>query len=175
MITIRNIRWTDQYAFAILALQIADGRPATPCSSNHHRLSALRAGTLTRAPSKGIAMRTNERMTELDLPVIKLTLAARLMVVVNAFNTVRVALRNRLVVNRLAQLDDHLLADIGLSRAEVQHLLRSVGYADDPCAQLRRLARSRAERALRGRKPIALQLARIQLPADPGFFLHRLS
>lgn len=95
-------------------------------------------------------MRTNERMIELDLPLIKLTPAARLLEVVNAFNTFRVALRNRWAVNRLAQLDDHLLADIGLSRTEVQHLLRSSGFADDPSARLRTLARSRAERALRG-------------------------
>ena len=30
MVTIRNIRWTDQYAFAIVILQITDGRFGHP-------------------------------------------------------------------------------------------------------------------------------------------------
>lgn len=94
-------------------------------------------------------MRTTERMIELDLPTTKLSLKARLVDLVGTFNNFRIALRNRWAANRIAELDDHLLADIGLSRAEVQHLLRSTGYADDPSAQLRRLARSRAEQAIR--------------------------
>ncbi|QLF69481.1 DUF1127 domain-containing protein [Peteryoungia desertarenae] len=94
-------------------------------------------------------MRTTERMIELDLPITKLSLAARLKDIVASLNAFRIALRNRWTVNRIAELDDHVLADIGLTRPDVQDLLRSTGYADDPSAQLRRLARSRAEQSLR--------------------------
>ena len=41
---------------------------------------------------------------------------------------------------------------LGLSRGDVQDVLRRHGIADDPSLQLTRLARRRAEQSLRGRK-----------------------
>jgi uncharacterized protein YjiS (DUF1127 family) len=67
-----------------------------------------------------------------------------------ALRSLLTALRNRHAVSRLTELDDSLLNDLGLSRAEVHEVLSLAGYADDPSSHLRRLARHRAEQSLRG-------------------------
>jgi uncharacterized protein YjiS (DUF1127 family) len=99
-------------------------------------------------------MRTNDRILDFDLELASArpsqTLAARLAHLVGRLGSLRVALRNRLAANSLADLDERLLNDLGLSRGEVQDVLRRHGYADDPSQQLTRLARRRAERSLRG-------------------------
>lgn len=101
-------------------------------------------------------MRTNDRILDfdLDLAVEKpaRTLAARLAGLNGWLGSLRVAVRNRLAANSLADLDERLLNDLGLSQGEVWDVLRRHGYADDPSLQLTRLARRRAERSLRGRK-----------------------
>ncbi len=93
-------------------------------------------------------MSTTERMIELDLAVSRPTLAARLAATWQAMKSVLRARRNRRAANCLADLDDALLRDIGLSRADVESILRTSGIADDPSRLLARIARNRATRAL---------------------------
>ena len=101
-------------------------------------------------------MRTTDRILDFDLDLASerpsRTLAARLARFAVWFGSLRVALRNRLAANSFADLDDRLLNDLGLSRGDVQDVLRRHGLADDPSLQLTRLARRRAEQSLRGRK-----------------------
>ena len=101
-------------------------------------------------------MRTNDRILDFDLDLAverpSQTLAARLARLNRWFGSLRVALRNRLAANSLADLDERLLNDLGLSRGDVQDVLRRHGLTDDPSLQLTRLARRRAERSLRGQK-----------------------
>ncbi len=101
-------------------------------------------------------MRTNDRILDFDLKLVteppSRTLAARLARLNVWLGSLRVALRNRLAANSLADLDERLLNDLGLSRGDVQDVLRRHGLTDDPSLQLTRLARRRAERSLRGQK-----------------------
>jgi uncharacterized protein YjiS (DUF1127 family) len=101
-------------------------------------------------------MRTNDRILDFDLDLAperpSRTIAARLARLNGWLRSLRVALRNRLAANSLADLDERLLNDLGLSRGEVRDVLRRHGFADDPSLQLTRLARRRAERSLRGQK-----------------------
>ena len=101
-------------------------------------------------------MRTNDRILDFDLELVtsppSRTLAARLARLNVWLGSLRVALRNRLAANSLADLDERLLNDLGLSRGEVQDVLSRHGFADDPSLQLTRLARRRAEQSLRGLK-----------------------
>ncbi|MDH4414024.1 MAG: DUF1127 domain-containing protein [Rhizobium sp.] len=101
-------------------------------------------------------MRTNDRILDFDLNLAvarpSRTHAARLGRLNAWFGSLLVALRNRLAANSLADLDERLLNDLGLSRGDVQDVLRRHGYADDPSQHLTRLARRRAERSLRGQK-----------------------
>ena len=99
-------------------------------------------------------MRTNDRILDFDLTLAverpNRTLAARLTRLQAWYRSLLVALQNRLAANSLADLDERLLNDLGLTRGEVQDVLRRHGYADDPSQHLTRLARRRAERSLRG-------------------------
>lgn len=101
-------------------------------------------------------MRTNDRIFDFDLDLAadqpNQTFAARLARLNAWLGSLRVALRNRLAANSLADLEERLLNDLGLTRGEVQDVLRRHGYADDPSQHLTRLARRRAERSLRGQK-----------------------
>lgn len=97
-------------------------------------------------------MRTTNRILDLDLALSSkgpVSGTDGVLVWLRNFGT---ALRNRLSANSLADLDDRLLNDVGLSRADVNRVLRESGLADDPSQQLTRLARRRAELALRGSK-----------------------
>ena len=67
------------------------------------------------------------------------TLADRLSRIVER---VRKGLRNRRTVTRLDTLDDHVLADIGLTRADVREAL-SLPLTDDPSTHLSMLVRRR--------------------------------
>lgn len=101
-------------------------------------------------------MRTNDRIFDFDLDLAterpSRTLAARLYQLAGWLGSLRVALRNRLAANSLADLDERLLNDLGLSRGDVRDVLRRHGLTDDPSLQLARLARHRAERSIRGQK-----------------------
>lgn len=157
MLIIRNIRWTDQYAFAIFILVIlTDRSPAKLPPPTLIAFPHLRTGQSSRARRKDIAMRTNDRIFDFDLELAterpNRTLAARLSRLAQWVGSLRVALRNRLAANSLADLDERLLNDLGLSQREVLDVLRRHGLTDDPSLQLTRLARRRAERSLRGQK-----------------------
>lgn len=95
-------------------------------------------------------MRTAERMIELDIAEPRLGLRARLVDAITHANSVWRAMRNRHAANRLVDLDDVQLRDIGLCRTDVEQILKSSGLADDPSRLLSRAARDRSRRALRG-------------------------
>jgi len=97
-------------------------------------------------------MRTTQRMLELDIAVPRPTLTARLLAAWTAGESVWRAMRNRRAANRLADLDDFQLNDIGLSRSDIDGILRISGIADDPSQLLARTARVRSLRALRSEK-----------------------
>lgn len=95
-------------------------------------------------------MRTTERMIELDIAEQRLGLLTRLVAATTRVKSVWRAIRNRRAANRLADLDDFQLRDIGLSRSDVEQALKLSGFADDPSQHLSRSARNRSRRALRG-------------------------
>jgi len=81
-------------------------------------------------------------MTALDLPMQgRATRLARIMTV--AGNLVR-ALRHRRAATRLVDLDDALLMDIGLTRAELNGIMRNTRFDEDPTRLLSDAARRRA-------------------------------
>ncbi|MGV0877826.1 DUF1127 domain-containing protein [Martelella sp. FLE1502] len=53
--------------------------------------------------------------------------------------------KNRLAVNRMAEMDDALLKDIGLSRHEINRA-HMAPLSEDPMAELRKAAANRAAR-----------------------------
>ncbi|MBD9371167.1 DUF1127 domain-containing protein [Rhizobium sp. ARZ01] len=61
--------------------------------------------------------------------------------------------RNRSAVNRLHELDDHMLLDVGLRREDVRSALASSYYWADPDIHLTMAARERARRHLRSGRP----------------------
>ncbi|MFD1327314.1 DUF1127 domain-containing protein [Mycoplana ramosa] len=61
--------------------------------------------------------------------------------------------RNRSALNRLNDLDDHMLLDIGLRREDVRNALISSYYWADPDMHLTITARDRARRHLRSGRP----------------------
>ncbi|MDR6756273.1 uncharacterized protein YjiS (DUF1127 family) [Mycoplana sp. BE70] len=61
--------------------------------------------------------------------------------------------RNRSALNRLHDLDDHMLLDIGLRREDVRNALISSYYWADPDMHLTITARDRARRHLRSGRP----------------------
>ncbi|MFC3319011.1 DUF1127 domain-containing protein [Rhizobium rosettiformans] len=157
MTTIRNIRWTDQYPFGIFAIVIlTDRSPAIHPPRTSSPVCARRRVRLLVPAERKIAMRTNDRIFDFDLDLAterpNRTLAARLYQLAGWLGSLRVALRNRLAANSLADLDERLLNDLGLSRGDVRDVLRRHGLTDDPSLQLARLARRRAERSIRGQR-----------------------
>ena len=95
-------------------------------------------------------MRTTERMIDLDIAEPREALITRLLAATAHVKSVWRAIRNRRAANRLADLDDFQLTDIGLTRSDVQQILKSSGIADDPSQLLSRSARNRSRRALDG-------------------------
>ena len=97
-------------------------------------------------------MRTTNRILDLDLALSGKTRVSRTEGLLVWLRNLGAALRNRLAANSLADLDDRLLNDVGLSRSDIDRVLRESRLADDPSLQLTRIARRRSEQALRGRK-----------------------
>ncbi|PZP44622.1 MAG: hypothetical protein DI595_19860 [Agrobacterium fabrum] len=81
-------------------------------------------------------MRTAERRMELELATARPNDAFRVKTFVQR-------IYNRIVANGLTELDDRLLADIGLARSDVSDALNT-GLLEDPTAHLTRAARRRA-------------------------------
>jgi uncharacterized protein YjiS (DUF1127 family) len=90
-------------------------------------------------------MRTAERKMELELATGRQsdTLRRIAVVVASAVKTFAQRIYNRIVANGLTELDDRLLADIGLVRSDVRDALNT-GLLEDPTAHLTRAARSRS-------------------------------
>lgn len=93
-------------------------------------------------------MRTAERRMELDLIAPRAAVGQRAAASVGkGFVTFLRRIGNRIKANRLMDMDDHQLADIGLTRNDVRSAL-NLGIAEDPTTQLARLARMAAAKAL---------------------------
>ena len=90
-------------------------------------------------------MRTAERRMELELATSRQNDMLRRVAGLFAFRvkTFLQRIYNRIVANGLTELDDRLLADIGLARSDVRDALNT-GLLEDPTAHLTRAARNRA-------------------------------
>ena len=90
-------------------------------------------------------MRTAERKMELEFATGRQsdTLRRIAVVVASAVKTFAQRIYNRFVANGLTELDDRLLADIGLARSDVTAALNT-GLLEDPTAHLTRAARKRS-------------------------------
>ncbi|CAN7358896.1 DUF1127 domain-containing protein [Agrobacterium tumefaciens] len=90
-------------------------------------------------------MRTAERRMELELATTRQSDTLRRIVFggASAVKTFLQRIYNRIVANGLTELDDRLLADIGLAHSDVQDALNT-GLFEDPTAHLTRAARKRA-------------------------------
>lgn len=91
-------------------------------------------------------MRTTDRTIALELAKPRLSLTARLDGLWSTMTSVYRVLRNRLEINRLNELDDHQLMDIGLSRRELDNALLTATLFEDPSHRLVRSARNRIRR-----------------------------
>ncbi|NTZ90115.1 DUF1127 domain-containing protein [Agrobacterium tumefaciens] len=90
-------------------------------------------------------MRTAERRMELELTTTRQSDTLRRIVFggVWAVKTFLQRIYNRIAANGLTELDDRLLADIGLAHSDVRNALNT-GLFEDPTAHLTRAARERA-------------------------------
>ncbi|MFK0209049.1 DUF1127 domain-containing protein [Agrobacterium sp. NPDC090283] len=86
-------------------------------------------------------MRTAERRMELELATARPNDTFRR--VAFLVKTFVQRIYNRIVANGLTELDDRLLADIGLVRSDVRDAL-DTGLLEDPTAHLTRAARKRS-------------------------------
>ena len=94
-------------------------------------------------------MRTTERMIDLDLAQPRVSLAARLATGMYRVKSVWRAVNNRIAANRLVDLDERMLTDIGLSRSEIAAILRTTPMSDDPMEWLIRSARKNSLQSLK--------------------------
>ena len=98
-------------------------------------------------------MRTAERKMELQIVAPAISLETRWNVALNRMAKLARSIINRLAVNKLTEMTDQQLADIGLVRSDVVNALE-VGLLDDPSLHLARAARTHAgTRFARLRKP----------------------
>ncbi len=90
-------------------------------------------------------MSANERMTELGLAgaTRNTTFFARLNV---RFADLWHGLKNRIALNPLLDMEEHQLADLGLTRGDVEQALNRSGVLEDPYSKLN-AARQRGRRA----------------------------
>ncbi|NWJ24930.1 DUF1127 domain-containing protein [Rhizobium sp. RM] len=99
-------------------------------------------------------MRTAERRMELELATTRQS-ETWVRVAVRAASSVKTFLRrigNRIAANELTELDDRLLADVGIARSDVMRALDS-GLLEDPTEHLTRAARLRALSRFEIRRP----------------------
>jgi uncharacterized protein YjiS (DUF1127 family) len=102
--------------------------------------------------------------------VLVRAVAANLNAVVAFARAAWKARRHRHEVTRLLALEDHALADIGLTRGDVAACLSSPLF-EDPSTRLRILAVERRA----GRRAQALERAARDVPAEPASIRTRLS
>ena len=89
-------------------------------------------------------MSTTTYGTQIDCTPAAPAKGARLLTVMLRANSVWRALRNRLASNRLYDLDDSQLDDIGLTRNDVAKALHDSSALEDPSLLLTNAARQRA-------------------------------
>ncbi len=93
-------------------------------------------------------MRTAERKMELGLIAPRTaTFEQVVMSAGKGFLTFVRRIANRIAANKLVVMDDHQLADIGLTRHDLRKAL-DTGLMDDPTTRLARCARMAAAKAL---------------------------
>ncbi len=98
-------------------------------------------------------MRTAERKMELQIIAPAISLETRWTMAVNRVAKLARSIMNRLAVNKLTEMTDQQLADIGLVRSDVTKALE-IGLLDDPSLHLSRAAKTHAgTRFTRLRKP----------------------
>lgn len=90
-------------------------------------------------------MSTSERMIELHIAKPQAGVLRFAGIVASAAKFWR-AFVNRRTANRLDDLDDHQLNDIGLTRLELHMTLRETGFASDPTKRLSSIAYRRSMR-----------------------------
>lgn len=73
----------------------------------------------------------------------------RVVAVAFALKSALVALLNRRAANRLDELDDRQLEDIGLPRGELHVILRGTAFYEDPTRRFALSARLYAEKSLK--------------------------
>lgn len=95
-------------------------------------------------------MRTTDTIVELELiePTTTLTAAQAMRQAVTSLVVWARIWKNRRAANRLLELDERILADIGLSTADLHAVLGDRSRNQDPAMQLTMLARKRALRCL---------------------------
>ncbi|MBN7807390.1 MULTISPECIES: DUF1127 domain-containing protein [Agrobacterium] len=93
-------------------------------------------------------MRTAERKMELGLIAPRAASFEQAAAGVGkGFVTFLRRIANRIAANRLVEMDDHQLADIGLTRSDLRSAL-DTGIMEDPTTRLARIARMAAAKAL---------------------------
>ncbi|KQV68281.1 DUF1127 domain-containing protein [Rhizobium sp. Root1220] len=93
-------------------------------------------------------MRTTDRILELDCSHASATYTQRLF---NGFATLASVLRvfrNRMEINRLHELDDYQLRDIGLSKTDLTSAFLASTFFEDPSDHLTRSARNRGRNSI---------------------------
>ena len=98
-------------------------------------------------------MRTTDRILELDCSPTSLTFAQRVAHGFATLSSVLRVFRNRMEINRLHELDDNQLKDIGLSRTDLTSAFLASTFFEDPSEHLTKSARNRGPKSLfRSRK-----------------------
>jgi len=88
-------------------------------------------------------MRTAERKMELQIVAPAISMETRWTMALNRMAKFARSIMNRLAVNKLTEMTDQQLADIGLVRSDVVNALE-IGLLDDPSLLLARAAKKRA-------------------------------
>ena len=88
-------------------------------------------------------MRTAARKMELQLTAPQVSFWSRVGATRDGVLTLVRSIANRIAVNKLTEMDDYQLADIGLVRADVMDALETRLF-DDPALHLARAAKMRA-------------------------------
>jgi len=98
-------------------------------------------------------MRTTDRILELDCSPTSLTFVQRVAHGFATLSSVLRVFRNRMEINRLHELDDNQLKDIGLSRTDLTSAFLASTFFEDPSEHLTRSASVRGRKSLfRSRK-----------------------
>lgn len=88
-------------------------------------------------------MRTTRSITEQFFPLREGAFIAAFRATVKKVTSVRMAITNRIVAQRLGELDDYLLTDLGLTREELNSGLARTGLLGDPSVELARTVRAK--------------------------------